>query len=133
MLISKQIFNDFIKKVNQTHQQFFVWFYTTNAFAKHQEEWGQQMSTYSGGERSKYKNFWLVVIPSLQHTWILSSARLFIDPAYAQWDNDKLKPRLCLSYILELLDDKTFAQSLREKIKKYDSTIQSLKKLRDNI
>jgi len=91
------------------------------------------MTEYSGGVGSKYKNFWPVVIPSLQHIWILSSARLFIDPPYAPWDKDKLEPRLSLSYILELLDDTAFAQSIRDKIKKYDPTIQSLKKLRDNV
>lgn len=131
-MLNRNIFNNFIKKANHTHQQFFVWFYATNEFAKHQQEWGRQTQEYPGGTGSKYKNFWLVVLPSLQHTWILSATRLFIDPPYAPWDNDKLKPRLSLSYILELLGDETFAQSVRNKIKKYDPTIQSLKKQRDN-
>lgn len=132
-MLNKNIFNDFIRKANHTHQQFFVWFYATNEFAKHQQEWGRQMQEYPGGTGSKYKNFWLVVLPSLQHTWILSSTRLFIDPPYAPWDNDKLKPRLSLSHILELLADKTFTQSLRDRIEKYKLTTQSLKKLRDNV
>lgn len=132
-MLDEKTLNDFSRKVNHAHQQFFVWFYATNEFAKHQNEWGQRMQEYPGGTGSKYKNFWLVVLPSLQHAWILSSTRLFIDPPYAPWDNDKLKPRLSLSHMLKLLDDKIFAQSIRDRIKKYDPTIQSLKKLRDNV
>lgn len=131
-MLNKNVFNDFIKKANHTHQQFFVWSYTNNEFAEHQQEWGRQMQEYPGGTGSKYKNFWLVVLPSLQHTWILSSARLF-DPAYARWDKRKENPRLSLSYILDLLDDETFTQPVRDKIKKHDPVIKSLKKLRNNV
>lgn len=34
--------------------------------------------------------------------------------------------------MLKLLDDKTFAQSIRDRIKEYGPTLQSLKDLRDN-
>src|SRR3989338_2436009 len=138
-MLDVKTLDDFTKKVNKAHQQFCVWMYTNNEFAKHQEKWNQiararklfRTEEFSRDKGCKYKNFWDVVISSLQHSWILSLARLF-DPAYHPSDKKKNKPRLSLDYILELLDDVSLAKIIRNKIKKYQSTIQSLKIQRDN-
>ena len=90
-----------------------------------------KIEEFSRDKGCKYKNFWDVVIPSLQHSWILSLARLF-DPAYHSNDKKRAKPRLSLEYILELCDDVPFVQSIRDRIKKHELTIQSLKTQRDN-
>src|SRR3990167_6051825 len=138
-MLDVKTLDDFTKKVNKAHQQFCVWMYTNNEFAKHQEKWNQiararklfRTEEFSRDKGCKYKNFWDVVISSLQHSWILSLARLF-DPAYHPSDKKKNKPRLSLEYILELCDDVPFVQSIRDRIKKHELTIQSLKTQRDN-
>lgn len=130
-MLDPKTLNNFCGKANHAHQQFCVWFYMNNEFAKHQAKWNQEMTEFSGGTGCKYKNFWDVSVASLQHSWILSSARLF-DPAYALWDKQKLKPRLSLYYVLGLLDDRDFAQLIENRIIKYQPTIQSLKYIRHN-
>ena len=138
-MLEAKTLDEFTRKANHAHQQFCVWMYANNEFAKHQEEWNQiaaprqlfKTEEFSRDKGCKYKNFWSVVIPSLQHNWILSMARLF-DPAYHSRDKKKDKPRLSVEYVLELLDDVSLAQSIRDKIKKCETTIQSLKTQRDN-
>ncbi len=136
-MLDHKTLDEFTGKANHAHQQFCVWVYANNEFAKHQEEWNQiaepiiKTGEFSLDKGCKYKNFWNVVIPSLQHSWILSLARLF-DPAHHSRDKKKDKPRLSLDYILELLDDAPLEQLIRDRIKKRNTTIQSLKKQRDN-
>jgi hypothetical protein len=130
-MLDPRTLDKFSGKVNKANQQFCVWFYANNEFAKHQTRWNQQMTGFPGGKGCKYKNFWDVVVASLQHCWVLSSARLF-DPSYSSWDKQKRKPRLSIDYILELLGDKNFTQSVKNRISKYDVTIRSLKEHRDN-
>lgn len=130
-MTDQKTLNEFTSKINHAHQQFCVWRYANNEFAKHQGEWNQATEEFLQGRGCKYKNFWDVVIPSLQHSWILSLARLF-DPAYHSRDKEKGRPRLSLGYIIELLDDASLAKLIHSKIKKYDTTIQSLKTHRDN-
>ena len=51
----------------------------------------------------KFQNFWTVTLPSLQHGWIISIARL-MDEAY--FDPKKnTKPNLSFKYILAQLND----------------------------
>jgi len=138
-MLNEKTLNNFTQKANHVHQEFCVWMYVNNEFAKHQIEWNKtavprkffKLEEFSREKGCKYKNFWDVVIPSLQHNWILSLARIF-DPAYHSRDKKKNKPRLSLDYILELLDDVSLAKIIRNKIKKYQSIIQSLKIQRDN-
>lgn len=135
-MLDIKTFDDFIRKANRAYQQFCVWVYTNNEFAKHQTGWNKILTPFKTEEFSqdigcKYKNFWSVVIPSLQHGWIMSVARLF-DLAYHSRDKKKEKPRLSLEYILELLDDASFAQTIRNKVQKHHLTIQSLKTQRNN-
>ncbi|MBP6925766.1 MAG: hypothetical protein KBC22_01765, partial [Candidatus Pacebacteria bacterium] len=77
-MLDEKIFSKFVSKVDTAHQQFCVWLYLNNEFAKHQDNWNQSFSVLissdvektSRGTGSKYKNFFDVVIPSLQHSWI---------------------------------------------------------------
>lgn len=138
-MLDDKTLNNFIAKANRAHQQFCVWIYTNNEFAKHQEKWNKiarprrlfNIDEFSRDTGCTYKNFWDVVIPSLQHSWILSTERLF-DPAYHSRDKKKERPRLSIHYILELLDDVILAQSIRERFEKHAPIIKSLKKQRDN-
>ncbi len=138
-MLDEKIFSKFVSKVDTAHQQFCVWLYLNNEFAKHQDNWNQSFSVLissdvektSRGTGSKYKNFFDVVIPSLQHSWILALSRLF-DPAYNKHDKKKEKPRLSLEYIFKLLDDVRLVQTLDNKIKKHQLIIQSLKTQRNN-
>lgn len=138
-MLDERTLNNFAGKANHAHQQFCVWMYANNEFAKHQEKWNQiaeprklfGIEGFSRDKGCKYKNFWSVVVPSLQHSWVLSLARLF-DPAYHSRDKKKEKPRLSLDYILDSLDDVSLAKTIRDKIQKHHQTIQSLKTQRDN-
>lgn len=140
-MLSKKTLNDFVSRVNHAHQQFCVWVYANNEFAKYQKEWNEANgprkvlilpNEFSRDKGCKYKNFWSVTIPSLQHGWILSLSRLF-DPAYNFNDKKKQKPRLSFYYILDLLiNDNIFTNSLLDKIKEHEKTIKSLKVQRNN-
>ncbi len=138
-MLDQETLNRFIHNANVAHQQFCVWMYTNNEFAKHRDDWNKiaeprklfAIEEFSRDKGCKYKNFWGVVIFSLQRGWILSLARLF-DPSYHSHDKKREKPRLSLNYILELLGDVSLAQSIRGKFKKHQQTIQSLKTQRDN-
>lgn len=135
-MLDAKTLDEFTRKANQAYQQLCVWVYANNEFAKHQMEWNKLLTPlktegFSQDRGCKYKNFWSVVIPSLQQGWIMSTARLF-DPAYNSRDKKKEKPRLSLEYILELLDDASLAQTIRNKVQKHNLTIQSIKEQRDN-
>lgn len=122
-MLDQTTLNRFASSANSAYQQFCIWIHANNEFAKHQKEWNQAANPrrifltekFSRDKGCRYKNFWGVVIPSLQHGWILSLARL-LDPAYHSHDKKKDKPRLSLDYILELLDDAPLAQSINNKI-----------------
>jgi hypothetical protein len=78
----------------------------------------------------KYKNFFDVVIPTLQHWWIMSIWRLIDAPFFK---NDISKKNLSIYYILEEIQD----ESLKLKIKNYltqeKEFIKSIKKIRNTI
>lgn len=122
----KKTLNDFIHETNLAYEQFCIWMYLNNGFAKHRKE-----LLLSWNKNCKYKNFWNVVLFSLLCRWILSLARLF-DPAYHPCDKKKKHPRLSLYYILELLDDASLAKSIQDKFQKDIKTLGSIKKQRDN-
>jgi hypothetical protein len=79
---------------------------------------------------AKYKNFFNIILPTLQHWWIMSIWRL-IDPPF--FKNDISKKNLSIYYILEEIED----ESLKLKIKSYltqeKKFIKSIKKIRNTI
>ena len=141
IMLDKVTLNDFSKKVNKAYQEYCIWLYTNNEYAKYQVSWNEGVSVelietkeFLKNPRDhgcRYKNFLSVVLVSLQHAWILSLARLF-DPPYHPRDRKKENPRLSLSYISELVDDTCVIQLIDELIKKYQGFSQSIKILRDN-
>lgn len=124
-MLDKKTLNDFVSKVDHAYQQFCVWVYANNLFTKHQADF----NNVPINKNCKYTNFWDVVICSLQHSWILSVARLF-DPAYFM--TDKTKPRLSIYYILESLDDNSLEDTIKLKLNNHKTCIDSIKKNRDN-
>ena len=132
--------NLFIRKANVAHQQFCVWFSTTNEYAQYQARWNILdpevglfgLENFTRKHECKYKNFWGIVVPTLQHSWVLSTARLF-DSAYHSKDNKKEKPRISLDYILMELEEGVLSSAIREELESYQKTINSLKKWRDNV
>ena len=137
-MLEKEIFNKFISEINKMSNQFFVWMYANNNFVKHQSKFNQGVSRdwcFSTDEyvdkSCQYKNFWNVIIPSLQHSWLLSTSRL-IDPAYFVGDKNKEKPRLSIYYILELLEDDELEQEIKKGLLQYNDFFKSIKGQRNN-
>lgn len=95
-MLDEKTLDDFTNKANHAHQQFCVWMYANNEFAKHQDDWNKiaeprklfTIEEFSRDKGCKYKNFWGVVNFSLQCGWILSLARL-LDPSYNSHDKKK--------------------------------------------
>ena len=138
MLDSKTL-NSFIGKANQSYQQLCLWLPTNNEFAKNQARWNEfdlkdtlfTTKEFTKKHGCRYKNFWIVVIASLQHGWVLGTARLF-DPAYHPSDKKKQRPRLSLDFILEQLGDQTFSNLIKGEQTSHQLVIDSLKSHRDN-
>lgn len=138
-MLDVKTLNTFIGKVNQSYQQFCVWFPSNNEFAKHQARWNKidptiglfAIEKFTKKHGCRYKNFWSVVIASLQHGWVLGTARLF-DPSYHPRDKKKENPRLSLDFILEQLDNKEFCNSIKAEQASHKLVIESLKIHRDN-
>lgn len=134
-MLDRKTLNNFISKVNGAYQQFCVWLYSNNQFAKYQNEWNkiffdkycktEKLALYKS---CKYKKFWDVVIPSLQHSWILSIAKL-IDPAY--FNKDKNKPNMSIYYIIELLEDEILKKEIEKKLYDQKEYFKSIKDQRD--
>lgn len=133
-------FDAFVKKANIAHQQLCVWFSTNNEFAKHQIRWNTLdpdiepfgLENFTRRHGCRYKNFWGVIVPTLQHGWCLSAARLF-DSAYHFNDRKKDRPRISLDYILINLEDDVFSNKVREELKDFDPVIKSLKNYRNYV
>ena len=133
-------FDQFIKKANVAHQQLCVWFTANNEFAKHQTRWNKldpgigmfALENFTRKHGCKYKNFWPVVVPTLQHGWVLSTARLF-DPAYHPGDKRKLRPRISLDYVLTKLSDQNLSDLIREQMISHHPIIKSLREQRNNV
>lgn len=139
-MLDEKTLNKFVSKANHAYQQFCVWMYSNNEFVKHQVEWNKiaeprklfKTEEFSRDKGCKYKNFWDVVIPTLQQAWILGVIRLF-DPPYFSRDIKKENPRLSLYYILELLEDNNLEQLIKKEIDKHKDFIESIKKQRPNL
>jgi len=138
-MLDVDTFNSFIRKANPAHQQLCVWFSTNNEYAKHQARWNEldldiglfELENFTRKHGCKYKNFWPIILPALQHGWVLSTARLF-DSAYHSGDKKKEKPRLSLDYILIKLEDEVLSGKIREQLKSHQVVIDSLREHRDN-
>lgn len=138
-MLDTEIFNKFIRKANPAHQQLCVWFAANNEFAKHQAQWNKLdpdigpfgVENFTRRHGCKYKNFWSIVIPTLQHGWVLSTARLF-DPAYHPGDKKQVRPRISLDYVLLKLGDEELSNEIHGEMKMHESVIKSLRKHRDN-
>ena len=138
-MLDARTFNRFIGKANQSYQQLCLWLPANNEFVKHQERWNDfplknkmfPLEEFTRENGCRYKNFWSVVIASLQHGWILGTTRLF-DPAYHSRDHKKQNPRLSLEYILEQLEDDEFKDLVKNEQVLHEEVIKSLKSHRDN-
>lgn len=138
-MLNPDIFNRFIDKANHAYQQFCVWVGVNNKCFKHQNRWNKLESGISGHITSKftkrhgprYKNFWGVVVPTLQQSFILGTARLF-DPPYHPRDAKHEKPRLSLDYILVELGNEKFARLIKNQQILHQTLINSIKSHRDN-
>lgn len=133
-MLDKKTLDKFTKKANQGRNQFCIRKYAFNNFIKHQEEFNSEAKDwwYTDDEAIKnscrYKNFWGIVIPSLQHWWTLSVARL-IDPPYFRWDKNKVN--LSIYYIIELLEDEDLKLNIKKGLNQQQRFIKWIKKLRD--
>lgn len=138
-MLDANVFNTFIGKANQAHQQFCIWFATNNEFAEHQIRWNEfnpgtelfALEDFTKKHGCKYKNFWSVVVATLQHSWVLAVARLF-DPAYYLGDKKQEKPRISLDYILIRLEDEVLSSTIRKQLESHQPFIDSVKEHRDN-
>ncbi|HEV7423741.1 MAG TPA: hypothetical protein VGO21_00970 [Candidatus Paceibacterota bacterium] len=138
-MLDTKTLNAFIGKANQSYQQLCIWLPANNEFVKHQARWNDfelKNTLFSTEEFTKkhgcrYKNFWMVVMGSLQHGWVLGTARLF-DPAYNSRDKKKENPRLSLDFILEQLGDEGFKNTIKTEQASHELVIKSLKGHRDN-
>lgn len=132
------IFKKFIKHANIAHQQLCVWFSANNEFAKHQVHWNKLdpeigpfgLENFTRRHECKYKNFWNIVVPTLQHGWILSTAKLF-DPAYHPRDKNKTKSRASLDLILIMLQDQNLSSIIRTQLNSHEPVLKSLRDHRD--
>ena len=139
-MLDADTFNLFIGKANVAYQQFCVWLATNNEFAKHQASWNKidpeigpfALENFTRKHGCKYKNFWSIVVPTLQHGWTLATARLF-DPAYHSRDTKREKPRISLDYILIKLEDEALSGQIRKQLELHRAVINSLRKYRDNV
>ncbi|MFA6463456.1 MAG: hypothetical protein WCV55_00420 [Candidatus Paceibacterota bacterium] len=138
-MLDVKTFNRFIDKASQSYQQFCIWFFSNNEFAKHQDEWNEldlkdtffSTEEFTKKHGGRYKNFWIYVIASLQHGWMLGTARLF-DPAYNSRDKGRKNPRLSLDFILENLDDEEFKISIKKEQVLHEVFLKSIKDHRNN-
>jgi len=126
-MLDRKTLNDFISKANHAYQQFCVWVYSNNLFVKHEVDF----NNVPMGEDCKYKNFWVVMIVSLQHSWIFSIARL-LDPPYFIRDKNKTDPRLSIDYILELVDDDYLEKIIKTALDNHKTFIHSIREHRKN-
>ncbi len=109
-MLDVKTLEEFVKEVGDVWGQFCVWKHTNNKLAVHPPQfekdidrsWSLTADDFIAKNR-KFQNFWTVTLPSLQHGWMISVARLmdeaFFDP------KKKTKPNLSLKYVVELLQD----------------------------
>ncbi len=135
-MLDKDTLNKFTKEANKGRNQFCVWMFTHNNFIKHQEEFNSEAKDwlYSNDDAinnsCKYKNFWDTVIPSLQQGRILSVARLTDPPFFGKNINKK---NLSIYYIIELLEDASLKQDIKNNLDQQEDFIKSIKELRNTL
>lgn len=135
-MLKKADFEEFISKVGGAYSVFCVWMYTNNQYATNKKILSTpikdnlciSIEEYVNNSPI-YKNFFSTVIPSLQHTWILSTARLIDSPYFR---NNESKPRLSIHYIKNQLEDKELATWLDNKLSEQRIFLKKIKELRDN-
>lgn len=133
-------FRKFISAANRAHQQLCVWFNMNNHFAVHQTRWNEHNGppsmfdpkSFTRANGCKYKNFWSVTNASVQHGWIMGSARIF-DPAYHPRDKEKARPRISLDLILQSLGDRALATTIEAELTQHSPVVQSVRTHRDNV
>ena len=106
--------NDFIKYKKTFDERPKQWLYSTEEAIKNSP---------------KYKNFFDVIIPSLQHSRILSVARL-LDSAYFR--DDETKPNLSIRYILKWLDNAVLKDEIEKELNKNSKFTNSINNMRVN-
>jgi hypothetical protein len=126
-MLDVQTFKKFIGKANVAHQQLSLWFNVNNKFAKYQNKWNLDSDKIG----CKYKNFWSIIIPSIQQGYILSTAKLF-DPVFSSFDKKHKKPRVSLYLIINNLNDKILEKEIMDDLKQYRQLIKSIKIHRNN-
>jgi hypothetical protein len=138
-MLSVEELNEFIGAANRAHQQLCVWFSTQNEFAKHFARWNEfdvelrlfPIEEFTRKHGCKYKNFWPVITASVQHGWILGTARLF-DPAYHPRDKNKENPRISFDYVLSKLEDPSLIALLKLQLEQHQEVLISLRAQRNN-
>lgn len=129
----KVMLNNFTKQATKAWLQFCVYKYMNNYFVTSQKDFKKTRKPwlYSTEEAinnsAEYKNFFTVVIPSLQHSRVLSVARL-LDPAYFR--KDKTKPNLSIHYILESLEDIVLKKEVEKELNKHNRFVTSISNIR---
>ena len=132
-MLDKATLKKFISKANQWREQFCVRKYANNCFHDHQTTWNEQAKDglYKTDDEAiknscKYTNFWSIVLPSLQHGWILSVARLLDHASFG-----KNKKNLSIDYIIEWLKDENLKQDMKDMLCRQEEFITSVKTLRN--
>lgn len=135
-MLTKEILDEFSKEANQWRSQFCVRKNSNNNYIKYEKIFklnivdGLYPSNEAIENSGKYKNFWDIAIPSIQHWWILCIARL-TDPPY--FKNNKEKANLSIYYILEHIDNQILKENIIIKLEKHQLFISSIKNIRDKI
>lgn len=132
-MLDRETLNKFTRKANQGRNQFCVRMYTNNGFSEYiKEKWEPKYYSENPDYFNK-TNFWNIVlhwtiIPSLQHWFVLSIARL-LDPPFFR--NNPDKKNLSIYYIKELLEDNILKWEIQNYLNEQREFIDSIKKLRD--
>lgn len=133
-MLNKDILNKFTKEANKGRNQFCIWMYAYNNLIKHQEKFNSETKDWLYLDEKaikyscKYKNFWNIVIPSLQHWWTLSVARLTDPPFFKQNPNKK---NLSIYYIIELLEDNDIKLEIKNELNQQQWFIKWIRDLRN--
>lgn len=133
-MLTKEILNKFSNNANKWRTQFCVRMYTNNYFSKYQKQFNSEVKDWlytdddAIGNSCKYKNFWDTVIPSLQHWWILSIARL-VDPPFFRQDINK--KNLSIYYIIDLIENEELKLDIKNKLSLHKDFVKSIKELRN--
>lgn len=133
-MLDQKTLDMFTKEANKWRNQFCVRMYANNYFVKYKESFDSKAKDWRyTGEKAienscKYKNFRNITIPSLQHWWILSIARL-TDPPFFKKNKDK--QNLSIHYIIEILQDVEIESDIKRILEEHKEFLKSIRKLRN--